>query len=75
VIARIRAELKEAAAQKRPVAASVARHSMGGTKVIREVARRGHFLCCGEDGTIDRAQPLRGRGLVGLARPWQGLRR
>jgi hypothetical protein len=30
VIARIRGELKEAAAEKRPAAASVARHSMGG---------------------------------------------
>jgi FAD/FMN-containing dehydrogenase len=36
VIARIRAELKEAAAEKRPVAASVARHSMGGQSLARD---------------------------------------
>jgi FAD/FMN-containing dehydrogenase len=36
VIARIRAELKEAAAEKRPVAASVARHSMGGQSLPRD---------------------------------------
>lgn len=36
VIARVRAELKEAAAEKRPVAASVARHSMGGQSLARD---------------------------------------
>jgi FAD/FMN-containing dehydrogenase len=36
LIARIRAELKEAAAAKRPVAASVARHSMGGQSLPRD---------------------------------------
>src|SRR6516165_7750787 len=36
VIARVRAELKEAAAEKRPVAASVARHSMGGQSLPRD---------------------------------------
>jgi len=36
VIARVRAELKEAAAEKRPVAASVARHSMGGQSLAHD---------------------------------------
>jgi FAD/FMN-containing dehydrogenase len=36
LIERIRAELKEAAAAKRPVAASVARHSMGGQSLPRD---------------------------------------
>ncbi len=36
LIERIRAELKEAAASKRPVAASVARHSMGGQSLPRD---------------------------------------
>jgi len=36
LIARIRAELKEAAAAKRPVAVSVARHSMGGQSLPRD---------------------------------------
>lgn len=36
LIARIRAELKEAAAEHRPVAASVARHSMGGQSLPRD---------------------------------------
>ena len=36
VLARVRAELKEAAAEKRPVAASVARHSMGGQSLPRD---------------------------------------
>ncbi|WP_407158359.1 FAD-dependent oxidoreductase [Bradyrhizobium sp. STM 3557] len=36
LIARIRAELKEATAEKRPVAASVARHSMGGQSLPRD---------------------------------------
>jgi FAD/FMN-containing dehydrogenase len=36
VIARIRAELKEATAEKRPIAASVARHSMGGQSLARD---------------------------------------
>ena len=36
LIARIRAELKEAAAERRPVAASVARHSMGGQSLPRD---------------------------------------
>jgi FAD/FMN-containing dehydrogenase len=36
LIARIRAELKDAAAAKRPVAASVARHSMGGQSLPRD---------------------------------------
>src|SRR5215472_8860905 len=36
VIARVRAELKEAAADRRPVAASVARHSMGGQSLARD---------------------------------------
>jgi FAD/FMN-containing dehydrogenase len=36
VIARVRAELKEAAAEKRPVVASVARHSMGGQSLARD---------------------------------------
>jgi FAD/FMN-containing dehydrogenase len=35
-IARIRAELKDAAAARRPVAASVARHSMGGQSLPRD---------------------------------------
>jgi FAD/FMN-containing dehydrogenase len=36
VIARVRAELKEAAASRRPVTASVARHSMGGQSLSRD---------------------------------------
>jgi hypothetical protein len=40
LIERIRAELKEAAAAKRAVAASVARHSMGGQSLPRD-----GFLC------------------------------
>jgi FAD/FMN-containing dehydrogenase len=36
LVGRIRAELKEAAASKRPVAASVARHSMGGQSLPRD---------------------------------------
>src|SRR3984885_12897341 len=36
LIERIRAELKEATASKRPVAASVARHSMGGQSLPRD---------------------------------------
>ena len=36
ILARVRAELKEAAAEKRPVAASVARHSMGGQSLPRD---------------------------------------
>ena len=36
LIARIRSELKEAASAKRPVAASVARHSMGGQSLPRD---------------------------------------
>ena len=36
LVARIRAELKEAAAEHRPVAASVARHSMGGQSLPRD---------------------------------------
>jgi FAD/FMN-containing dehydrogenase len=36
LIARIRAELKEAAVEHRPVAASVARHSMGGQSLPRD---------------------------------------
>jgi FAD/FMN-containing dehydrogenase len=36
LIARIRAELKEATAEHRPVAASVARHSMGGQSLPRD---------------------------------------
>jgi FAD/FMN-containing dehydrogenase len=36
LIARIRAELKEAAVARRPVAASVARHSMGGQSLPRD---------------------------------------
>jgi FAD/FMN-containing dehydrogenase len=36
VIARVRAEIKEATAEKRPVAASVARHSMGGQSLPRD---------------------------------------
>jgi len=36
VIARVRADVKEAHAEKRPVAASVARHSMGGQCLARD---------------------------------------
>src|ERR1700740_3353213 len=36
VVARVRAELKEAPNEKRPVAASVARHSMGGQSLPRD---------------------------------------
>jgi len=36
LVARIRAELKEAQAERRPVAASVARHSMGGQSLPRD---------------------------------------
>ncbi|MDU6493791.1 FAD-binding protein, partial [Bradyrhizobium sp.] len=36
LIARLRAELKEAAAAKRPVTAAVARHSMGGQSLPRD---------------------------------------
>src|SRR5690606_41504227 len=40
LIARLRAELKEAAAAKRPVTAAVARHSMGGQSLPRDGDRK-----------------------------------